>query len=121
MDTTKTSDAEEFRAPSTVPQDLLLIHDLVWGDLPEAPLVPHTLAAEPGDSSATHNSNPEGSDTDSIASSSSKDPSEMEGDVDMLRTDAPSTEEEVNKGAHSEEEVEAGLLDGGGDCDPMTM
>ena len=120
MNSTKTGDADGFKVPSTIPQDLLLIHDLVGGDLPQASSNSQTQAAETNDSSITHTSNSGEGDTDSIASSSSEDSSDGEGDVDMLKADV-TMKEEVGKGADSEEEVEAGLLNGDEGGDPMTM
>jgi hypothetical protein len=119
MNTVKAGDAGGFKVPSTFPQDLLLIHDLVGGDIPQESSSSQTQAAETNDSPVTHTAKPVEGDTDSIGSSSSEDSLDEEGDVDMLRAAAPTKEEEVDKGAASEEEVEAGLLDGGGD--PMTM
>jgi H/ACA ribonucleoprotein complex non-core subunit NAF1 len=121
MDSIRAGDADGFKIPSTIPQDLLLIHDLVGGDLPQASPSSHTQAADTNDSSVTRTSNSEERDTDSIASSSCEDSSDEEGDVDMLKADVIMKEEEAGKGADSEEEVEAGLLGGGEGGDPMTM
>jgi len=117
-----TGDADGFKVPSTIPQDLLLIHDLVGGDLSQTSPDSQAQAAETNGSSVTRTSNPEEADTDSIGSSSSEDSSDEEGDVDMSKADVTMKEVEVgSKGAESEEEVEAGLLDGDGGGDPMTM
>lgn len=123
MGSTMTGDADMFKVPSTIPQDLLLIHDLVGGDLSQTSPDSQAQAAETNGSSVTRTSNSEEGDTDSIASSSSEDSSDEEGDVDMSKADVIMKEVEVGKGAESEEEVEAGLLDGdgGGGGDPMTM
>ena len=107
--------------PSAIPQDLLLIHDLVGGDLSQASSSSQNEVSERSDSLTTHTMKPEVDDTDSIASSSGEDSLDEEGDVDMLKVAAPMKVEEVDKGAESEEEVEAGLLCGGEGGDPMTM
>jgi hypothetical protein len=120
MDTIKTIDADRFKTPSTIPQDLLLIHDLVGGDL-EASSSSRALTAERHDPLATDTTKAEEDDTDSIASSSGEDSLDDAGDVNMLKRDPPSKEEGAEKGADSEEEVEAGLLDRDEDGDPMTM
>jgi len=109
-----------FKVPSTIPQDLLLIHDLVGADLSQTPPSSQSQAAGTDDQSVTHTAKPEEGDTDSIASSSSGDSLDEEGDVDMLKAAAPA-KEEVDKGAESEEEVEAGLLHADEGGDPMTM
>ena len=96
-----------------------MIHDLVGADLPQTSSSSHQ-AAETDDSSVTHTAKPEEGDTDSIASSSSGDSLDEEGDVDMLKTSGP-VKEKVDKGAESEEEVEAGLLHANEGGDPMTM
>ena len=119
MNSIKTGDIDGFKVPSTIPQDLLLIHDLVGGVLPQASSRTH--AAETGVSLVARTSNSGEGDTDSIGSSSSEDSSDEEGDVNMSKADVIMKEEEVGKGADSEEEVEAGLLGGGGSGDPMTM
>jgi len=121
MSATKTGDPGGFKVPSTIPQDLLLIHDLVGGDLHQVSSGPQTQAAGTNDSSVTVTTKSEEGDTDSIASSSSEDSLDEEGDVDMLKPVVPGKEEEANKGADSEEEVEAGLLGGDGGGPPMTM
>lgn len=120
MNTIKAGDAGGFKAPPTIPQDLLLIHDLVGGDLPQTSSNSQTQATETNDSLGTRTAKPKEDDTDSIASSSSEDSLDEEGDVNMLKADAPA-KEEVDKGGDSEEEVEAGLLDGDEGGDPMTM
>ena len=119
MNSIKTGDVDGFKVPSTIPQDLLLIHDLVGGVLPQASSRTH--AAETGVSLVARTSNSGEGDTDSIGSSSSEDSPDEEGDVNMSKADVIMKEEEVGKGADSEEEVEAGLLGGGGGGDPMTM
>lgn len=121
MNTTKTGDAGGFKVPSTIPQDLLLIHDLVEGDLRQASSGPQIQATETNGPSVTRTTTSEEGDTDSIASSSSEDSLDQEGDVDMLKADALAKKEEVDKGADSEEEVEAGLLGGDGGGGHMTM
>lgn len=121
MNTIKTSESDGFKVPTTIPQDLLLIHDLVGGDLPQASSTSQNRAAESGDSPGTRTAKSEEDDTDSIASSSGEDSLDDEGDVDMLKAAAPVKTEEVDKGAESEEEVEAGLLGGSKGGDPMTM
>lgn len=124
MNTAGTIDQEVFRTlsvvPPAIPQDLLLIHDLVGGDLPEASSSSRTLTSEGNNSSTARASEAEEDDTDSIASSSSEDSLGEDGDFDM-KTDTPSREGGADKGADSEEEVEAGLLGGGEGGDPMTM
>ena len=121
MDTIKAGYSGEFKVPSAIPQDLLLIHDLVGGDLSQASSSSQNEVSERSDSLATHTMKPEDDDTDSIASSSGEDSLDEEGDVDMLKVAAPTKVEEVDKGAESEEEVEAGLLGGSKGGDPMTM
>lgn len=121
MNTIKTSESDGFKVPTTIPQDLLLIHDLVGGDLPQASSTSQNQAVENGDSPVTRTAKSEEDDTDSIASSSGEDSLDDEGDVDMLKAAAPAKIEEVDKGAESEEEVEAGLLGGNKGGDPMTM
>ena len=121
MNSFKTGDADGFKVPSTIPQDLLLIHDLVGGDLPQASPNSQTQAAETSDSSVTCTSNSKEGDRDSIASSSGEDSSDEEGDVGMSKADVIMKEEEGDKGTDSEEEVEAGLLGGDEGGDPMTM
>ena len=121
MNSIKTGNADEFEVPSTIPQDLLLIHDLVAENLPQASSSSQTQATETNDLPIARIAEPEEGDTDSIASSSSEDSLDNEGDVDMLKADTPAKKEEVDKGADSEEEVEAGLLGGHEGGDPMTM
>jgi hypothetical protein len=122
MNTIKAIDADGLKVPSAIPQDLLLIHDLVGGDLLGASSSSQTLAAELNDPLGPGTSKAEEDDTDSIASSSGDDSLDDAGDVDMLKRDHPSkAAAEGEKGADSEEEVEAGLLDGGEGGDPMTM
>ena len=121
MDVIKAGNPDGCKAPSTIPQDLLLIHDMVGGDLSHVSSSSQNQSAEAGDPSVTHTAKLEEDDTDSIASSSSEGSLDEEGDVDMLKAAAPAMAEEVEKGAESEEEVEAGLLGGGGGGDPMTM
>jgi len=120
MDTTKAGNPDGFKVPLIIPQDLLLIHDLVGADLPQLLSSPQNQAAETNDSSVTHTAKLEEGDTDSIASSSSGDSLDEEGDVDMLKEVAPA-KEGVDKGAESEEEVEAGLLHADEGGNPMTM
>ena len=120
MNTIMTGDSDGFKVPSIIPQDLLLIQDLVGADLSQTSSSSQSQAAETGDSSVTNAAKPEEGDTDSIASSSSGDSLDEEGDVDMLKATAP-VKEEVDKGAESEEEVEAGLLHADVGGDPMTM
>lgn len=120
MNSSKEGDADGFKVPSTIPQDLLLIHDLVGKDLPHVPSSSQAHAAETNDSSVNDASMSEEGDTDSIASTSSEDSLDEAGDVDMLKAGVP-TKEEVDKGGDSEEEVEAGLLDKDEGGDPMTM
>jgi len=114
-----TGDPDGFKIPSTIPQDLLLIHDLVGADLSHASSS-QSQSAETNNSSVTHTAKPEEGDADSIASSSSGDSLDEQGDVDMLKDTAPA-KEEVDKGAESEEEVEAGLLHADEGGNPMTM
>ena len=121
MNTIKAIDADGFKAPSEIPQDLLLIHDLVGGDLLGASSSSQTLTVGRNDPLAPDTAKAEENDTDSIASSSSEDSLDGAGDVNMLKRDAPSRGAEGEKGADSEEEVEAGLLDGNEGGDPMTM
>lgn len=124
MNTAGTIDQGVFKAPSAVPlaipQDLLLIHDLVGGDLPEASSSSRALASEGHNSPTTRTSEAEEGDAGSIASSSGEDSLSEDGDIDM-KTDIPSREGEADKGGDSEEEVEAGLLGGDEGGDPMTM
>lgn len=120
MNSTKEGSADEFKVPSTIPQDLLLIHDLVGEDLPQASPSSRTHTAGMDHSSVTRAAQSGESDTDSIASSSGEDSLDEAGDVNMLKADVP-MEEEVDKGGDSEEEVEAGLLDKDEGGDPMTM
>ena len=119
METIKTGGPDGFKVPSTIPQDLLLIHDMVGADLPHTSSSSQNQAAETNSSSETGTTKPE-DDADSIASSSSGDSLDEEGDVDMLKVGVPA-KEEVGKGAESEEEVEAGLLHATEGGDPMTM
>lgn len=121
MNTTKPRDVDGFKVPSAIPQDILLIHNLVGGDLPEAPSSSQTSTAEANELSVTRAAKAEEGDADSITSSSGDDSLDEGGDVNMLKTDASVREEEVDKGAASEEEVEAGLLGGNEDGEPMTM
>ena len=119
MNTVRAGDTGGFDVPSIIPQDLLLIHDLVGGDLSQESSTSQNKAVETNVPSVTHTTKPKHGDGDSIGSSSSEDSLDEEGDVDMLKASALTKEEKVDKGADSEEEVEAGLLGGGGD--PMTM
>lgn len=120
MSTIEMGDPDRFEVPSTIPQDLLLIHSLVGGDLPQVSSGSQNRTAETNDTSVMGTANHEEDDADSIASSSGEDSLDEEGDVDMLKA-AALLNEKANKGADSEEEVEAGLLDGGEGGDPMTM
>ena len=121
MNITKTGEDDGFKVPSAIPQDILLIHNLVGGDLTGASSSSQISTAETNDPSVTHAAKTEKGDADSITSSAGEDSLDEGGDVDMLKTDPPERKEEVDKGADSEEEVEAGLL-GGGECgEPMTM
>ncbi|KAF9650286.1 NAF1-domain-containing protein [Thelephora ganbajun] len=113
-----TGDADGFKVLSLIPQDLLLIHDLVGGELPQASSSSRNQAAKTNNLSVASTAESGEGDMDSIASSSSEGSLEEEGDVDMLKADVP-LKEEVDSGANSEEEVEAGLLDGDeGDSSP---
>lgn len=121
MNTIGTGDVDGFKVPSAIPQDILLIHNLVGGDLANPSSNSQTSTAQTNDSSETRAVTAEEGDTDSITSSCSEDSLDEGGDVNMLKTDTYVREEKVDKGADSEEEVEAGLLgvdEGGG---PMTM
>ena len=120
MNPVNAGDPDGFKVPSTIPQDLLLIHDLVGADLPQTSPISQNQAIETDDSSVTHTTKPGEGDADSIASSSSGDSLDEEGDVDMLRAAVPA-KEEVDKGAQSEEEVEAGLFHADEGGNPMTM
>ena len=119
MDAIMTGDPGGFKVPPTIPQDLLLIHDLVGADISQTSSS-QNQAAETNNSPTTATAKPEEGDTDSIASSSSGDSLDEEGDVDMLKAAAPA-KEEVDKEAESEEEVEAGLLHADEGGDHMTM
>lgn len=121
MNVIKTGDAGGFKVPSAIPQDLLLIQNLVGATLPHTSSSSQTQPAGTNDSSANHTMKSGEGDTDSIASSSSEDSSDEEGDVDMLKAEAPTKGDTVDKGAESEEEVEAGLLNADEGGDPMTM
>ena len=92
-----------------------MIHDLVGGDL--GPRVSTSSQTETHGLPVTRTTDGEEDETDSIASSSSE---EEAGDVDMLIHATHLKGEGANEGADSEEEVEAGLLDGDVDGDPMT-
>ena len=122
MNSVKTGDAADgFKVPSTIPQDLLLIHDLVDGHLPQASPSSQTQNPETNVPLVTRTAKSDEGDADSIASSSSDDSSNEEGDVDMSEADVPMKEGKADKSADSEEEVEAGLLAGDENGDPMTM
>jgi hypothetical protein len=114
MNTIKTGDADGFKVTSAIPQDILLIHNLVGVDLPET----QASTAGTNDPSVTLTAKAEEDDADSITSSAGEDEA---GDIDMLKAEESAKEKEVGKGADSEEEVEAGLLDGDADGEPMTM
>ena len=120
MNSIEEGDADGFKVPSTIPQDLLLIHDLVGKDLPQLPSSSQAHAAEANDSSVNNAAMSKEGDTDSIASTSSEGSLDEAGDVDMLKADVPMKEED-DEGGESEEEVEAGLLDKNEGGDPMTM
>ena len=120
MNTIMAGDPGGFKVPSTISQDLLLIHDLVGADLPQTSSSSQNQVAETDDSQGKHTAKPGEGDTDSIASSSSGDSLDEEGDVDMLKASVPA-KEGVDKGAESEEEVEAGLLHADEGGNPMTM
>lgn len=121
MSSAEKGGASGFKVPSIIPQDLLLIHDLVGGDLSQASSSSQTQAAGRNDLPTAHTTKSEEEDADSIGSSSSEDSLDERGDVDMSMTDVPMKGEGVDKGADSEEEVEAGLLSRDGGGDPMTM
>ena len=121
MNKIKTRDVDGFEMPSTIPQDILLIHNLVGGDLPGAPSSSCTSTTETNDPSATPTAKAEEGDTDSITSSCGEDALDEGGDVNMLKADASVRKGEAEKEADSEEEVEAGLLGGGEDGELMTM
>ena len=121
MNSAEKGDIGGFKVPSIIPQDLLLIHDLVGGDLSQASSSSPTQAAGANDASIAHTAKSEEEDADSIGSSSSDGSLDERGDVDMSVADVPMKEEGVDKGADSEEEVEAGLLNRDDGGDPMTM
>lgn len=116
MNSIEQRDPDGFKIPSAIPQDILLIQNLVEGNLPEGS--PSSRTDVP---SATRAAKTEEDDTDSVTSSSSENLLDEGGDVDMLKGDATVKKERTDKGADSEEEVEAGLLGGGQDGEPMTM
>jgi hypothetical protein len=116
MNATKTKGIDGFKVPSVIPQDILLIQDLVGGDLPEA-----SSSSQTNVLLATRTAKAEEEDANSITSSSGENLLDEGGDVDMLRAGASALKEEVDKGGDSEEEVEAGLLGKGDEGEPMTM
>ena len=120
MNPVETRDPDGFKVPSAIPQDLLLIHNLV-GDLPEPSSSSQTTTTETNNPSATCTAKAQEDDTDSITSSANEHSLHEGGDVDMLKADISLREVEVDKGADSEEEVEAGLLVGNKVGEPMTM
>lgn len=121
MNAIKTRDSGGFKIPSAIPQDKLLIHNLVGGDPPEPSSSSRASTAGTNDPSAACAAKTEEGDMDSITSSCGEDSLDEGGDADMLKTDASVREKGVDQGADSEEEVEAGLLDGDEGGEPMTM